>query len=212
MKPKRRITAMHKKLLKAIHTDEVKLAQDLLAWVLDLDDTKFEDIIEGIKEPAPRFAADVFKYGVPQPVWTMINPLDKTEIYIADSIPAYTPNHWWKKREIDDIGETIVFAEDFLKIVDEFENDLSWKAIPFWFETYPSLFRSYKEVEKYLSHFYTISYEGKILVSAQERRDVQKETNCNPRNLKTKIEEKYNGKYVYSYKEQGERIWALEKK
>lgn len=213
MKQKRRITSIYNKLLKAEQTEETLLALQILGWVLEDNDLKFEDIISGVEEPKSRLANDIYAYDSVQMVWKMKNPFDPEKVYITYKIPDYTPKSWWELVELDKIKEGIVFGVDYLKVRDNLPGDkISWVEIPKLFQEHRELFSKQILAEKYLLEFYEIDYSDKIEVSATERRDFQRRTNCNPKFLREEIEKEYNADWVYIYKEKGERIWAMRKR
>lgn len=212
MKPKRRITSIYNKLLKAEQTEETLLALQILGWVLEDNDLKFEDIIYNIEEPAPRLSTDLFAYDAVQMVWAMKNPFNHNQVFIVDRVPDYTPKSWWELIDINKIEEEIVVETDYLRVRDHLQGEtISWVEIPWCFEKYRDFFRKQTEAEAYLSHFFTIDYADRIEVSAVERRDFQQRTNCAPRSLRGKLEEEYKAKWVYTYKSKGERIWVMKK-
>ena len=215
MKPKRRIKAMYNKLSKLPVTAEIKAAQDLLAWVLDEnEDLVFEDIIPEAIEPKSRLSAENYAYGVEQMVWVMQNPLVESQVFITESKPSFTPVVWWEKKPLNDIGEEITFGEDYLSLLDGFVSQgdtVSWLLIEDIFQLYPGLFRTRKQVEKYLLHFFKIDYSDRVEVNTEEREKIVEETGFKTTALRSEIERRYNAEWVATYKESGDRIWVMRK-
>lgn len=213
MKPKRRITSIYNKLLKAEQTEETLLALQILGWVLEDNDLDFEDIVSGIKEPAPRLSTDLFAYDTVQMVWAMKNPYNHEQVFIVDRVPDYTPKSWWELIDINKIEEEIIIEVDYLKVRDHLKGDsISWVEIPWCFQKYREFFRKQLEAETYLSKFFTIDYHDRWEVTAIERRAFQQRTNCNSKALREKLEAEYNADWIYTYKNKGERIWVMRKR
>lgn len=210
MKNKRRMTSIYNKLIKAEQTEEVALAVKLLGWVLEQNDLEFGEIVEGIEEPSPRLSVDLFAYDAVQEVWAMKNPYNHDQVYITDRVPDYTPASWWDKVDINKIAEEVVIGTDYLKVRDKLPGErVLWTKIPEVFQEYKDFFRRQLDAERYLEHFYSVDYSGRMEISAAERRAFQERTDCSARNLRAEIEKKYKAKWVYTYKNKGDRTWVM---
>lgn len=213
MKPKRRITSIYNKLLKAEQNEDNILAAKILGWVLEDNELDFEDIVYGIEEPAPRLATEMFAYDAEQTVWAMKNPYNHEQVFITDKVPEYTPKSWWEKIELNNISEEITIETDYLRVRDHIQGEkISWVEIPWCFQKYRDFFRKQSEAEDYLSNFFTIDYSDRWELTAIERRAFQDRTNCNSKSLRAKLEEEYGADWIYTYKNKGERIWVMRKR
>ena len=212
MKNKRRIRAIYNKLRLSDRTAEVKAAQDILAWVLEEDGAPefFEEIIEGIQEPRSRLSSNVYAYDEVQEVWTMIDPTNPNQAYITQTKPDFTPDSWWVKKPLDDIKEEIVFGMNYLgEIIPNDYGYVSWELVEELFSTYRTSFRTRAQVVKFLEHYYPIDYTGRLDVGEEERKILAERDNLSTTSLRAGVEDYFKADWVYTYKEKGERIWAM---
>lgn len=211
MKTKRRIDAILRKLKAASQTEEIQLAAKVLNWVLE-DDLDFNDIFEEIEEPKSKNSINMFAYDKPQEVWVMVDPYNEENVYISSSRPKYTPARWWQKTELDKIDKNIIYGDDYLDLKLSYKTEtISWVEVNNIFTHFKDLFRTREESEKYAKNFFSIDNNDKIILTTSERIEFQKEFGINLNQLKRAIEKHYNAQWIYSYREKGDRLWALKK-
>ena len=214
MKQKRRIKAIIRRL-DAGSTEDHLLAKKVLEWVLD-DGADFNDILPDIEEPQSKASLSMFAYDTPQEVWIMPDPFYEDKVYIESSRPSYMPPSWWTKGTLEQIeaeGKTLSFGDDPLRLQDSYKGKtISWVEVDNIFKHFRDMFRTRKTAEKYASNFFSIDKSDMVTVSATERREFQKENKVSPSELKVRIEEELSADWKYSYTENKEDMWALQKK
>lgn len=212
MKTKRRIRSIYNKLKTADRTDDIMLAQEILAWVLDEGEGAelFEEIVPTIEEPKSRLSANLYAYDQVQEVWWMPNPKNREQCFIAQTRPSYTPQGWWTKKPLDEIQEEVLFHEYYLGVVaSNDQGRLDWTSVENCFVLYREMFRTRSQVEKFLSHYYPIDFQSQVLVGEKDRQTIAESTGLKTTALREEIELTFDADWVYTYKKDGERIWAM---
>lgn len=207
-------------------TERVKLAKEILEWVLSKD-TDFSNVMPEIKVPEKQVNTKFFDANQETEKWVMPYPVNQDILMVRNTRPEKGKN-WWSKITAEKLEEHEWVleneitngwfdegpsAEEKLSLILENKD----KPIKNWIEAYnfyliwQDWFRHYADAERYLSFDFDIDYSDCIVMNTENRKEYCQDYNIRPQNLKQHLKE-HQMEYIYERKVNKDLCWFIRRK